>query len=342
MKNLITKLTKRKVSSYVVPVKSSVQIEAEIEAEDILNEAYHQTNSIYRQVQEQLVEFRSLTKEYKKSFYQEESSRLQQLEKKITALEIVYAIKHQALKKIFENKQIKMDDILVKKSDEIEKILSVKKEEYQKDIIENLKYLREENEAFIFYQEQEKASLENKEQELFLTIQKIQDNYKLSEQELNNQLDYYKELKKLKQTRVFKVGIVILFLATINIVQLTFSQPQRLLETIFPLLIACATVYLLSITISEGKKEKNQHKLLQRNQFLIEQNLEIKEGIKYIEEDLKKLLNEKASLEKIDRSFGDNFQFLKIIQQDLKESEMKRKILESENAALRKHLISQK
>jgi len=339
---LITKLTKRKVSSYVVPVKSSVQIEAEIEAEDILNEAYHQTNSIYRQVQEQLVEFRSLTKEYKKSFYQEESSRLQQLEKKITALEIVYAIKHQALKKIFENKQIKMDDILVKKSDEIEKILSVKKEEYQKDIIENLKYLREENEAFIFYQEQEKASLENKEQELFLTIQKIQDNYKLSEQELNNQLDYYKELKKLKQTRVFKVGIVILFLATINIVQLTFSQPQRLLETIFPLLIACATVYLLSITISEGKKEKNQHKLLQRNQFLIEQNLEIKEGIKYIEEDLKKLLNEKASLEKIDRSFGDNFQFLKIIQQDLKESEMKRKILESENAALRKHLISQK
>ncbi|WP_034550660.1 hypothetical protein [Carnobacterium funditum] len=339
---MITKLTKRKVSSYVVPVKSSVQIEAEIEAEDILNEAYHQTNSIYRQVQEQLVEFRSLTKEYKKSFYQEESSRLQQLEKKITALEIVYAIKHQALKKIFENKQIKMDDILVKKSDEIEKILSVKKEEYQKDIIENLKYLREENEAFIFYQEQEKASLENKEQELFLTIQKIQDNYKLSEQELNNQLDYYKELKKLKQTRVFKVGIVILFLATINIVQLTFSQPQRLLETIFPLLIACATVYLLSITISEGKKEKNQHKLLQRNQFLIEQNLEIKEGIKYIEEDLKKLLNEKASLEKIDRSFGDNFQFLKIIQQDLKESEMKRKILESENAALRKHLISQK
>jgi len=58
---------------------------------------------------------------------------------------------------------------------------------------------------FIFYQEQEKGCLEIKSKNYFLTIQKNTDNYKLSDKNWTNQLDYYKELKKLSKLAVFKL-----------------------------------------------------------------------------------------------------------------------------------------
>ena len=103
-----------------------------------------------------------------------------------------------------------------------------------------------------------------------------------------------------------KVASIILILTTLSVIQLTFSRPQLIIETIVPLLIACATVYLFFISLVEGKQEKKQRKLFHHNQKLIEQNVKLKEEVLLIEE------------------------------------EMKRKVLESENTALRKYLLVKK
>ena len=318
------------------------QIDAKREAEGILNEAYHQTKGIYQQVQNQLMDFKETIKEYKRRLEQEEQHRIQDMNKKISLLEVRYAIKHQILKRTFEQEQKQMEQHLKKKSTDFEISLTIKKEDYQKEVIEYLDYLKKENEWFISNQEQSKSSLENKEKALFLTIQKKQAYYKLNELELTNELDYYNERIHTKKNKVLKVASIILILTTLSVIQLTFSRPQLIIETIVPLLIACATVYLFFISLVEGKQEKKQRKLFHHNQKLIEQNVKLKEEVLLIEEDLKKIIDKKVILEKSDRSFADNFQFLDIMQQDLKESEMKRKVLESENTALRKYLLVKK
>ncbi|WP_159446084.1 hypothetical protein [Carnobacterium iners] len=47
----------------------------------------------------------------------------------------------------------------------------------------------------------------------------------------------------------------------------------------------------------------------------------------------------KKNSDKIERSFAGDFRFLTLMQPDLKESEIKRTVLESENIALRKHSL---
>jgi len=65
--------------------------------------------------------------------------------------------------------------------------------------------------------------------------------------------------KKVKsKLGVFKVGSVSFLSFTINIVQLTFSQPQKIAyETIFPLLIAVADrISFIYYNIRGKKREK--------------------------------------------------------------------------------------
>jgi hypothetical protein len=261
------------------------------------------------------------------------------MEKKTALLEINYTIKHQVLKQSFEREQNQLDMGLKKKSIEFENNLMIKKEEHQKELTGYLDYLRKENEWFALNQEQAKISLESKEKKIFLEVQEKQENFELKKQELNNQLDYEQILTNIKETKVLKTGSLILFLATLSIAQLTFSSPQLIGKTILPILIVCVTSYLFVIHLVEGKKEKEQKQLFDHNQFLIEQTAKLKEEVLFIEEDLKNIMNEKINAEKSDRSFADYFRFLDIMQKDLKESEMKRKVLESENIALRKYLL---
>ncbi|MEG0552207.1 MAG: hypothetical protein RR533_01575 [Carnobacterium sp.] len=336
------KLKKDEDTSLDISEITDIQLDAKIEAESILDEAYHQTEGMYRQVQKQLIEFKEVIKEYKNILNKEERYRIQDMEKKIGLLEVRYTIKHQILKKKLEQEQKQMEKQLKKKSIDFEMNLNIKREEHQKEMIGYLDYLRKENEWFISNQEQAKNNLESKEKALFLTMQKKQERYQLNELELTNELDYYNDLTNTNKTKVLKAASVILILATMSIVQLTFSSPQLMIETIIPILIACTTVYLFCIYLVEGNKEKKHKKLFHHNQFLIEQNLKLKEEILFMDEDLKKVMDKKVTSEKSNRSFADNFQFLDIMQQDLKESEMKRKVLESENAALRKYLLVKK
>ena len=314
-------------------------LDTQIEAEDILNEAYHQTKGIYQQVQNQLMEFKETIKECKRILDQEEQHRIRDMNKKTSLLEVKYAIKYQILNKTFQQEQKQLEQQLKKKSTDFELSLNIKKEDYQREVIEYLDYLRKENEWFVSNQEQAKSHLEKKEKALFLSIQKKQAYYELNKLELTNELDYYNERTHTKKYKVLKVASLILILATLSVLQLTFSRPQLIIEKIVPILIACATVYLFFISLVEGKQEKKQRKLFHHNQYLIEQNAKLKEEVLFIEEDLKQVMDKKAIFEKSDRSFADNFQFLDIMQQDLKESEMKRKVLESENIALRKYLL---
>ncbi|MEG0267805.1 MAG: hypothetical protein RR649_03405, partial [Carnobacterium sp.] len=232
------KLKKDEDTSLDISEITDIQLDAKIEAESILDEAYHQTEGMYRQVQKQLIEFKEVIKEYKNILNKEERYRIQDMEKKIGLLEVRYTIKHQILKKKLEQEQKQMEKQLKKKSIDFEMNLNIKREEHQKEMIGYLDYLRKENEWFISNQEQAKNNLESKEKALFLTMQKKQERYQLNELELTNELDYYNDLTNINKTKVLKAASVILILATMSIVQLTFSSPQLMIETIIPILIA--------------------------------------------------------------------------------------------------------
>ncbi|SEK69011.1 energy-coupling factor transport system substrate-specific component [Carnobacterium iners] len=87
------KLELKEDSSFIVPELSNIEIKAKLEAENILNEAYRQTDSIYRQVQEQLVEFKQSIKQSKKEIEKEKQENIQDTEKKTALLEVNYAVK---------------------------------------------------------------------------------------------------------------------------------------------------------------------------------------------------------------------------------------------------------
>lgn len=89
------------------------------------------------------------------------------------------------------------------------------------------------------------------------------------------------------------------------------------------------------------KNEKKIKGIGFQNASLIEKNKALTDTIEDLEKDIKQLSDEKIQLERTKRQSQDNMEFLKIMQADLKESEINRRILESENAALRKHLISE-
>ncbi|MGB3159989.1 MAG: hypothetical protein WBA84_01960 [Carnobacterium sp.] len=328
--------------SVVNSKKIKAQLQTKMEAEDILDEAHRQTESIYRQVQGELIEIKQKIKEFKQISDMKNQDIIQQWDKNYSLLEVTYAIKQQSLKKTYEQAGKEMEALLSEKSIEYKIELDIKKEQYQKEWIRYLDYLRKENQWFISYQEQAMSNLESKEKQLYLTMQKKQEKYKLNEQALKNQLNYYKDSKYMKEKRIVKIGIGVLLLAAVRIIQLTISRPQLIIEKLFPILIACAAVYLLSLNMSKGKKEKKYNQLFHHNQLLIDQNEKLKKEAMYREEDLRKLMDKKILSEKLDRSFSDNFQFLKIMQQDLKDSELKRKVLESENTALRKYLLLKK
>lgn len=295
-------------------------LEIAVQAEAILNEAYRQSEEIYRDVQQQLIDLKNLIHENKRLLKQRQKQMSTQAH--VEANLILTAAKQKA-------------DYLSK---EMTAKLNKEKADYHAALAHDLERLTKEKEWFSFYQEQAKENLESKEKILFFNQQKIQDDYQLREQELQNQLMYYRELNSKRKIKSFKIGLTIFALAGISIVRLSFLQHPTF---IVPILVACLAVYLVYINLTDGKTEKETKKTAFHNTVLIEQNNALKEEIKGLEEDLKKLLKEKREAEKADRTYIDQFQFLNIIQQDLKESEMNRKILESENAALRKYLISE-
>ncbi|MEG0474930.1 MAG: hypothetical protein RR548_04455 [Carnobacterium sp.] len=295
-------------------------LETAAQAEAILNEAYRQSEEIYRDVQQQLMDLKNLIHENK--------CLLEQRQKQMTTQA------HNEANEILTAAKQKADRL----SKETAAKLNKERADYHAALAHDLERLTKEKEWFAFYQEQSKENLESKEKILFFNQQKIQDDYQLREQELQNQLMYYRELNSKIKIKSFKIGLTIFILTGISIVRLSFLQHPTF---IVPILIACLAVYLVYINLTDGKTEKETKKTAFHNTVLIEQNNALKEEISGLEEDLKKLLKEKSDAEKADRTYTDRFQFLNIMQQDLKESEMNRKILESENAALRKYLISE-
>ncbi|MCA9766719.1 MAG: hypothetical protein KC455_09925 [Carnobacterium sp.] len=164
----------------------------------------------------------------------------------------------------------------------------------------------------------------------------------MNELELANQLDYYTNLTNAKKNKGLKISLVIIFLAIISVIQVLLSNSQFTIGAVTPIIIAYSALYLFYTYSVQGRKEKKYKKHKKHsyyNQFLIGQHSKFKEELFFIEEELKNLMSKKNISDKIDRSFAGNFRFLTIMQQDLKESEIKRTILESENAALRKYLL---
>ncbi|WP_414840032.1 hypothetical protein [Carnobacterium sp. TMP28] len=336
------KLEGKEEVSFGVPKSSNIELEAKLRAENILNEAYRQTDSIYRQVQEQLVEFKQGIKQSKKEIEKEKQKNIQDMEKKIALLEVNYAVRHQLLKKIFEQEQEQIDAWFENRAFEFENNLTRKKQEYQNELDGYLDYLRKESEWLALDQEQPNIHSESKEVSLFLALQEKREQYELNELELANQLDYYTNLTNTKKNKGLKVSLVIIFLAIISVVQVLFSNSQFTIEAITPIVIAYSALYLFYIYSVQGRKEKKYKKHKKHsyyNQFLIGQHSKFKEELFFIEEEFKNLMSKKIISDKIERSFAGNFRFLTIMQQDLKESEIKRTILESENAALRKYLL---
>lgn len=323
-----------------------------LQAEEILNEAYQQTEGIYCDIQYQLTELKKAIKEYKVALKQEKEKKNRNLKEYIAVLELTYVLKQQALKKTFaESKKNLIDEAakeeetikeaVQKKSAALEKEVAAKRRAYQKLAEKEFEQLEKEKERFLLYQAQMKEQLENKEKNLFYAIQKKQDEYLLREQELQNQMYYYRGQDNKRKIKNFRTSLVIFLLASLAIIWLSFLHPISFLPIFLFILIACLAAYLICTNLLEGKTGKEANELLFYNSSLVENNAALKEEIAGLEEDLKKVLSEKAQVEKTDRSITDHFQFLKIMQQDLKESEMNRKVLESENAALRKYLISQ-
>ncbi len=110
---------------------------------------------------------------------------------------------------------------------------------------------------------------------------------------------------------------------------------------IMPFIIACLAFLLVYINLVDGKNEHEIKEIGFQNASLIEKNKMLTETIEDLEKDIKKLTEEKIEIERTKRQSQDNIEFLKIMQADLKESEIHRRILESENAALRKYLVSE-
>ena len=298
-------------------------LEAKKEAEDLLALSYQQSEKMYQEVQKE-IEYVKEEIELKKrqSFKQIDKEKLE-------------------AKKITQKAEQEADELISlanMKAEQLEEELSLKKATYQQEIDRELEKLVKEKDWFERYQEQVKETVERKEKSLFYESRKKIEQEQLEKAALQNKIDYLKVLNTKRKMNSYRIGLVIFGCTVVMSVLLSvfrYSTP------ILPFVIACLAFILVYINLVDGKNEREVKKISFQNASLIEKNKALEETIEDLEKDTKKLIEEKIELERTKRQSQDSIEFLKIMQADLKQSEIHRRILESENAALRKHLVEE-
>ena len=304
--------------------------QAKQEAEDILTVTFQQSEKMYQEVKQD-IEMVKEEVELKKrlSFEHFDKERIEA--KKIT--------------KKAEQDVNEMVAVANMKIEQIEEELSLKKAVYQQEIDRELEKLVKEKEWFEQYQQQVQESIERKEKELFLESRKKVEQEQIEKATLQNKVDYLKALNNKRKMNSYRIGLVIFGCTVVLSLLLTlfrYSTPiVHVIGICLAFIIACLAFVLVYINLVDGKTEQKIKGIGFQNASLIEKNQMLVETIVNLEKDIKKLIEEKIQLERTKRHSQDNSEFLKIMQADLKHSEMHRRVLESENAALRKHLVSE-
>ena len=297
--------------------------QAKQEAQDLLTFTFHESEKMYQEVQREIVTVKEEILVEKKQVIDQLNEEKQKAEK---------------ITQLAENNADELITSANKKMNQIEEELSVKKVTYQIEIDRELEKLVKEKEWFEQYQKQVQDSIERKEKELFYKNRKKIEQEQAEKATLQNKIDYLKALNTKRKLKSYRIGLIIFgctVVMSVLISMFRYSTP------IIPFIIACLAFLLVYINLVDGKNEQEIKEIGFQNASLIEKNKMLTETIEDLEKDIKKLTEEKIEIERTKRQSQDNIEFLKIMQADLKESEIHRRILESENAALRKYLVSE-
>lgn len=304
--------------------------QAKQEAEDILSVTFQESEKLYQEVQQEINTVKEEVKLKKKQA-------IEQFDKERIEAE-----------KIIRKAEQDADVLIVSanlKSEQVEEEISLKKALYQQEIDRELEKLVKEKEWFEQYQQQVQESIERKEKELFFESRKKVEQEQIEKATLQNKIDYLKALNTKRKMNSYRIGLVIFGCTVVMSVLLSLFRYSTPLVTFISIclafIIACLAFGLVYINLTDGKNERKIKDIGFQNASLIEKNKEFVETIENLEKDIKKLIEEKIQLERTKRHSQDNIEFLKIMQADLKQSEMHRRVLESENAALRKYLVNE-
>lgn len=304
--------------------------QAKNEAEGILEEAFHQSEKMYQEVQQDI----AVAKEEIK--LKKEQSIEQYDKEKVKA------------DKVTRKAELDAQEILASaqfKSEQVEEEIALKKAVYHQEIDRELEKLVKEKEWFEQYQEQVQESMDRKEKVLFYRTRKKIEQEQLEKAALQNKVDYLKALNAKRKINSYRIGLVIFgctVVMSVLLAGLRYSTPLfTFIITCLAFVIACLAFVVVYINLVDGKNEKKVKGIGFQNASLLEKNKALMDTIEDLEKDIKQLSDEKIQLERTKRQSQDNSEFLKIMQADLKQSEINRRILESENTALRKHLISE-
>lgn len=298
--------TYRKFEEELLMKEKDILEESKRMAEAILEDVYKESETIYRGIQLDAKKLKSSLKVTKERAEQEKKRLDEELQERLEELNNVYTLKYR---------------------------------EMEQEIAEGLEELTKEKEQLEEMRQQTEKKLDGKEKALFLVNKSMQEKAQLKELELQNQIEFYRVLNVKRKINSFRAALSIFGLSGLNVILLTLFQYTT---AVIPIMIACLAFYLVNINLTEGKVIKENKAIAFQNASLIEETKEQKRQLKHLESDLRKALEDKTAFEKQQRAYDDNIKYLKILQKDLKQSEINRKILESENTALRKHLITQK
>lgn len=303
--------------------------QAKQEAEDILTLTFQQSEKMYQEVQQDIKIVREKVELEKKLSFEHFNK------EKIEAKKITLKAEQDA------DEMVALAHL---KTEQVEEELSLKKAVYQQEIDRELEKLVKEKEWFEQYQQQVQESIERKEKELFFESRKKIEQEQIEKATLQNKIDYLKALNTKRKMNSYRIGLVIFGCTVVLSILLSlfrYSTPVvSFISICLAFIIACLAFVLVYINLVDGKNEQKIKGIGFQNASLIEKNEVLVETIANLEKDIKKLIEEKIQLERTKRHSQDNSEFLKIMQADLKYSEMHRRVLESENAALRKYLVS--
>ena len=304
--------------------------QAKQEAEDILSVTFQESEKLYQEVQQEINTVKEEVKLKKKQA-------IEQFDKERIEAEKIIRKAEQDADELIDSANLK--------SEQVEEEMLLKKSVYQQEIDRELEKLVKEKEWFEQYQQQVQESIERKEKELFFESRKKVEQEQIEKATLQNKIDYLKALNTKRKMNSYRIGLVIFGCTVVMSVLLSLFRYSTPLVTFISIclafIIACLAFGLVYINLTDGKNERKIKGIGFQNASLIEKNKEFVETIENLEKDIKKLIEEKIQLEKTKRYSQDNVEFLKIMQADLKHSEMHRRVLESENAALRKYLVNE-
>lgn len=304
--------------------------QAKKEAEIILTDTLQQSEKMYQEVQQNIRMVKQEVELKKRNSFEQCNK------------ELIEA------KKIIRKAEQDADNVISSanlKSKQVEEELSLKRAVYQQEVDKELEKLVKEKEWFGQYQQQMQESMKRKEKVLIFENRKKVEQEQIGKEKLQNKIDYLKALNGRRKMNSYRIGLVIFGCTVVLSVLLAlFRQPTLVVSFIslfLVLIVACLAFALVYINLVDGKSEQKIKRVGFQNASLLDKNKELVETIENLEKDTKKLIEEKIQLEKTKRFSQDNIEFLKIMQADLKQSEMYRRVLESENAALRKYLVSE-